>query len=137
MSDGHLSLDTSFVIRLLVSEPPELFRLAASYLLDRRAAGQAIHVSDLVLAEVYFALQSYYQLSKADALAALANFTRHSGVTVTPVARAVLALPNLGRAKPGFVDRLIHGASHASGHTLVTMEKAARKLPATVVLATP
>ena len=67
-------------------------------------------------------------------LAAITSFTRHSGVTITPVARAVLALPNLARAKPGFVDRLIHGTSHAAGHTLVTFEKAAKKLPATVVI---
>ena len=44
--------------------------------------------------------------------------------------------PNLASAKPGFVDRLIHGTSHADGHTLVTFEKTAKKLPATIVLPT-
>jgi predicted nucleic-acid-binding protein len=136
MSRESISLDTSFVMRLLVCEPPDIFRLATGVLAEKLAARVAIHVSDLVLAEAYFALQTYYQLPKAAALATLAKFTRHSGVTVTPVARAVLALPNLASAKPGFVDRLIHGESRADGHTLVTFEKAAQKLPGTIVIPT-
>ena len=134
MSRGSISLDTSFVMRLLVCEPPDIFRLASRFLAEKRDSMVAIHVSDLVLAEAYFALQAYYQLPKAAALATLAKFTRHSGVTVTPVARAVLALPNLASAKPGFVDRLIHGQCRAGGHTLVTFENAAEKLAGTIVI---
>ena len=136
MTPGNFSLDTSFVLRLLVAQPLDQYHLAARFLQEQRAAQGALHVSDLVLAEVYFALQAFYQMPKAGALAAIAAFTRHSGVTLTSVARAVLALPNLASAKPGFVDRLIHGTSHAAGHTLVTFEKAAKKLPTTVVLPT-
>ncbi len=135
MSAGAVSLDTSFVLRILVSQPLPLFRRALRFLEEQRAAGVSVHINDLVLAETYFALQSFYQISKADALAMLANFALHSGVTMTPVASAVLALPHLASAKPGFVDRLIHGTSHASGHTLVTFEKAATKRPGTLVLA--
>lgn len=136
MIPGNISLDTSFVLRLLVATPLDQYYLASRFLREQRVAQGSIHVSDLVLAEAYFALQAFYQMPKADALAAIANFTRHSGVTPTTVARAVLALTNLASAKPGFVDRLIHGTSHAAGHTLVTFEKAAKKLPATVVLPT-
>ena len=134
MIDGNTSLDTSFVLRMLVSQPVSQFRLASRFLEEQRSAQASVHVSDLVLAEAYFALLSFYQLPKTDALAALAAFIRHSGVTVTPVASAVLALPNLASAKPGFVDRLIHGESHDNGRTLVTFVKAAKKLPATLVL---
>jgi predicted nucleic-acid-binding protein len=134
MIDGSISLDTSFVLRLLVAQPENQYRLASRFLQEQRSAQGSIHVADLVLAEAYFALLSFYQLPKADALAALAYFTRHSGVTVTPVARTVLALPNLASAKPGFVDRLIHGESHTNGRTLVTFEKAAKKLHATFIL---
>lgn len=97
-------------------------------------AGLPVHVADLVLSEAYFALQSFYQLSKSDSINALSAFVEHGGVTISHNATGVLALPNLSSAKPGFVDRLIHGASHGQGHTLVTFEKAAKKLPATHVL---
>ena len=76
-----------------------------------------------------------YHFSKADALAALTLVSRDAAVAVSAVARKVLALPNLATAKPGFVERLIHGSSHAAGHTLVTFETAAGRRPATRVLA--
>lgn len=136
MTPANFSLDTSFVLRLLVARPLDQFYVASRFLQEQRTAQGSLHVSDLVLAEVYFALQSFYQMPKADALTAIATFIQHSGVTTTPVARTVLALPNLASTKPGFVDRLIHGSSHAAGHTFVTFEKAAKKFPATVVLAT-
>ena len=136
MTPGNFSLDTSFVLRLLVAQPLDQYHLAFRFLQEQRASQGSLHVSDLVLAEACFALQAFYQMPKADVVAAIATFTRHSGVTTTPVARAALALPNLASAKPGFVDRLIHRTSHAVGHTLVTFEKAAKKLPATVVLPT-
>ena len=134
MIAGPTSLDTSVVIRLLVGEPVEQYHEATRFLEEQLATQTIVHVSDLVLAEAYFALQSYYQLSKADALAALALFAKHSGVTVPPVALAVLGHPKLATAKPGFVDRLIHGNSHSAGHTLVTFETGAKKLPSTLVL---
>ena len=66
---------------------------------------------------------------KADALAALSAFVQTPGISTTTHAGAVLALPNLAKTKPGFVDRLIHEASQAEGGTLISFEKAARKLP--------
>jgi predicted nucleic-acid-binding protein len=134
MTHPSISLDTSCVLRLLVAQPPQLFRTASVFLAEQHAAGVSIHVSNLVLAEAYFALQAFYQLSKSDAIDAIASFGKAGGVTITTTAREVLALPNLASAKPGFVDRLIHGESHAAGHTFVTFEKAAKKLPATLVI---
>ncbi len=136
MIHESVSLDTSFVLRILVSQPPELFRLASAFLAEQRAADVPIHISDLVLAEAYFALQTFYQLTKSDSIAAISSLAQCGGVIVSPVASEVLALPNLASAKPGFVDRLIHGESQTSGHTLVTFEKAAKKLAGTAVLAT-
>jgi predicted nucleic-acid-binding protein len=134
MRGGDCSLDTSVVLRLLVGEPREQYAVAMSFLSEQLSGGSGVHVADLVLAEAYFALQSYYGMPKSDALAALLLFVRHAGVSVSPAALQVLSTPNLASANPGFVDRLIHGASHTEGRTLVTFEKASKKLPGTKVL---
>lgn len=134
MIPGPCSLDTSVVLRLLVGDPVHQFQSAARFLKEQLAAQAAVHVSDHVLAECYFALQCFYKIPKAEALEMLLKFGEASGVTVTPIAREVLALPNLASAKPGFVDRLIHGECHVAGRTLVTFEKAAKKLADTVIL---
>ncbi len=129
-----LALDTSVVIRLLVQQPALLYDCAALFLEERLAANASVQVSDLVLAEAYFALQSFYRVSKADALQMLLAFAATPGIEVSPTARAILSQPGLATANPGFVDRLIHGAARGAGQTLVTFEKAARKLPGTLVL---
>ena len=52
-----------------------------------------------------------------------------AGFTVSDHARDILALPNLATAKPGFVDRLIHGTYFSEGKTTIACEKSFRKLP--------
>lgn len=134
MKPSSVSLDTSVLLRLLVAEPRELFQLASTFFQEQLQAHVTIHVSDLVLAEAYFALQASYRFSKAEALETLSDFAQSGHATISPSAAATLATPGLATAKPGFVDRLIHGASQSAGHTLVTFEKSAKKLPDTRVL---
>ncbi len=134
MSASGVSLDTSVLLRLLVAEPHGQFQKATKFVDEQRAARVTVHVSDLVLSEAYFALQTSYQFSKAQALRTLASFVQSGPITVSAAAHASLALPDLATAKPGFVDRLIHGASQSAGHTLITFEKSAKRLPATFVL---
>jgi len=134
MSQVAHALDTSFVIRLLTRDPLPLFRSASEFLTQWQEGTPGLIVPDLVLAETYFALQHHYGFPKADALAALLALSRHPAIAYSPHAMNTLALPQISTAKPGFVDRLIHGAAVAAGATLVTFENSARKLPNTVVL---
>jgi predicted nucleic-acid-binding protein len=127
-------LDTSVVMRLLVQEPSAQYIRAAVFLEEKLVAGASVFVSDLALAEAYFAMQSFYQVPKAKALELLLRFIRIPGINSSSHALAILSQPNLASAKPGFADRLIHGTARATGQTLVTFEKAAKNLAATVVL---
>ncbi len=129
------TLDTSFVIRLLTRDPVAHFKSASAFVTQWKEGRPKLIVPDLVLAEAYYALQHHYGFPKTEALAALLALSRHPAMAFTPHASNTLALPELGSAKPGFVDHLIHGASQAAGTTLVTFEKSARKLPDTLVLA--
>jgi len=127
-------MDTSVVLRLLVGVPADQAKVAQDFVRKRLAENHSLNISDLVLSEAYFALQAFYKIPKVDALEMISLLSARSGFNISQNAADVLALPNLSSAKPGFVDRLIHGASHGQGHILVTFEKAARKLPATHVL---
>jgi len=131
---GDISLDTSVVMRLLTAEPEDQYARAFTFLAERLQENRKIYVSELVLAEAYFALQFFYELPKNEALKALLLFTTHSGISISPTAASVLSQPGLATANPGFVDRLIHGSSRTMGHTLATFEKAAKKLASTHIL---
>jgi len=126
-------LDTSVVMRLLTGDPPDQAEVAAAFLTESKAAGDRLRVTDLVVAEAYFALHSKYKVPKAEALLRLRQFV-DSGEVETGAAAEVLQTPNLASAKPGFVDRLIHAASANDQARLVSFEKSVGKLAGAKVL---
>lgn len=128
-------LDTSVVVRVFTEDPPQQAAEAAHWIAGQRAQGNAPWVSDLVVAEAYFALQAHYGVPKKEALAALREFLESGDVT--PTGRALEVLRSLERpesAKPGFIDRIIHAEITTRGGKLTTFEKSAAKLSDTIVL---
>jgi predicted nucleic acid-binding protein len=126
-------LDTSVVMRLLTGDPPDQAEVAATFLVESKAAGDRLLVTDIVIAEVYFALYSKYKVPKAEALQRLREFVE-GGEVEADAASQVLRTPNLASAKPGFVDRLIHATYSNDQVHLVSFEKSLNKLAGTKVL---
>ena len=126
------------VLRLLTGEPDDQAWVALRWLREVQATGTTPVVSDLVVSEVYFALQHHFAVPKSEALRQLGEFLSSGDVTGTGVAGGVLAVPGLASAKPGFVDRLIHeGYRRGGAGEMVTFEEAARKLPHVRLLRVP
>ena len=121
--------DTSFLMRILTNHPSPLAAKVITEADKRIKRGDIFEISDLTLSEAYFSLQASYGVSKADALALLKRMSEATGFTVSDHARDILALPNIATAKPGFVDRLIHGTYFSGGKTTIACEKSFRKLP--------
>ncbi len=129
-----VGLDTSVVLRLLLGVPEDQSQTAKLFLDGILMRGGRVHVSNLVLAEAYFALQFHYQVPKAEALKSLRLLVTADEVQCSEAALAVLQTDGLASAKPGFVDRLIHGEYLSAFDGMVTFEKAGKKLPKTTVL---
>lgn len=124
-----IGMDTSVVIRLLTGEPVDQARAALAWLYKAKASGITPIISDLVVSEVYFALQHHFCVSKAEALRHIALLLSSGDVSTDGVVAMVLAKPGLATAKPGFVDRLIHEQYLNKGaNGMVTFEKAAGML---------
>lgn len=129
-------LDTSVVVRLLTEDPADQAEVAAGWLARCRANGDPPMLSDLVVAEAYFALQSHYGVSKRDALAALRELLESGDVMASGQALRVLReTPAPATTKPGFIDRIIHAEIAEPGGRMLTFEKSATKLPGAIVLA--
>ena len=129
--DLHAGLDTSVVLRLLVGQPADQYAVAVEFLDGVEKAGGRVLVSNLVIAEAYFACQHHYGLTKADVITGLHSLLSKRTFLVHPDALALLAQEGIASAKPGFLDRLIHAEYAELGTPLATFEKAARKLPGT------
>lgn len=128
------ALDTSVLVRILSNAP---LPLAADVIMDiwhRRKNGDEFIVSNLVLSEAYYAMQQHYGVDKKTVLNALRILSEQPGFLFSQEAKSALALENIDRASPGFVDRLIHGEQHSKGLKVLSGEKSFRKLPDTEIL---
>ena len=129
-----VGLDTSVVLRLLLGQPTDQSPRAVAFLEEVARRGDQAVVSDLVVAETYFALQYHYGVPKKDALAALRRMFADGEIDSQGVAAEVLATEGLASAKPGFVDRLIQSTYVSTGGSMATFEKASGKLKSVRVL---
>jgi predicted nucleic-acid-binding protein len=123
------------ILRLLTGEPQAQAQTALQWVMTAKAGQVHLVISDLVVSEVYFALQHHFHVSKAEALHHLSRFLAGGEIKAEGVVAGILATPGLATAKPGFVDRLIHEhylRNRADG--MVTFEKAARSLPDVEIL---
>ena len=129
-----VGLDTSAILRLLLGQPVDQARRAVAFLEELGGRGDKAVVSDLVVAEAYFALQYHYGVPKKEALSALRQMFADGEIESQGVAAEVLEAEGLASAKPGFVDRLIQGGYIRSGGSMATFEKASGKLKSVRVL---
>ena len=129
-----VGLDTTVFVRLLIGEPHDQFARAEAYLDELYFRGDQAIVSDLVVAETYFALQHHYQVSKVNALAFIARAFESGDIKSNGVAPEILKTPALATTNPGFVDRLIHADYLKQAREVATFEKAFSKLKTVRIL---
>lgn len=121
--------DTSIILRVLTGQPSSLAAIVRKRLESLWLSGEILDVCDLVVSETYFALQHSYGLTKDSALNALSKLSVHPGFRLSDQVAAALRTENLARAKPGFLDRVIHGTYVTGGDSvMLTCEKGSRKL---------
>ncbi|MGN0845514.1 MAG: hypothetical protein ACI4QT_09890 [Kiritimatiellia bacterium] len=101
---------------------------------DGIAAGDVFSVSDLVASESYYAIQHHYGKTKEEALDALKNFSRGEGISFSQNFLTAVDTPNIHKASPGFVDRLLASDYGGRGQITLSCEKSFRRLHDTEVI---
>ena len=115
-----VGLDTSVVLRLLTGEPAVETRLARVRIERAHAAAEVVIVTDLVLAEAYFALHHHYGMAKEEARSHLRRMAGSGVVTVVPPEAVAALEPSAGA---GLVDRLIQARHRSEGAITLTFDK--------------
>ncbi len=117
-----VGLDTSVVLRLLTGLPAEESERARAELAQAREPSV---VSDLVVAETYFALRHHYSVPHGEAVRALHAFLSDTRVRSAGVAVGVMSDPStrVPRPRPGMVDRLIHADYRRDALDVVTFDR--------------
>lgn len=128
-----IGLDTSVVVRLLVGEP-EAQAAAARRLIDGAGPGTLV-ISDVVIAESYFALRHHYGAPHGKTVDALRGLLADRRVYSNGTARRVIDTASARETAPGFVDRLIHAGYESEGMGTVTFDRDASRLSGATLLA--
>lgn len=127
-------LDTSVLMRLLNKTNDEYSQRIAAYISSRLEEGDTFFISELVVSELYFALQHHYGHTKEVSITALRAIAKTPGFTFSPEAKAALETPDAWRASPGFVDRMIANGYASRGCVTLSCEKDFRKLDFTEII---
>ena len=127
-------MDTSVLVRLLTGKPNNQAIAAKEFLWKMETNGSPVFVSNLVVAEAYFACQHHYGVAKGQVLAALHEVLSQPTFQVHGDLLNLLSTPGLDTAKPGFLDRLIHAEYAQASLPLLSFEKAATRLSDAIVL---
>jgi len=129
-------LDTSVIVRLLTGEPLSQALAAKTFVEQAAARGDKLIVSDMVVAEVYFALHTHFKVPKADAPHIILRLFEDRLIEPEDGGAAVVALNAAiaGSRRLGFVDRMIHARYSKSAATMVSFERAAKRLSGAMVL---
>lgn len=121
------SLDTSFVLRLLVGEPPAQAAVARRRLEEALAAGETVLATDLVVADAYYALHYHYGVPKDEVRALLRAMLTSGAVRLEPEGSLWALDPARGA---GLVDRLIVARHRALGASTWTFDRKLARLGA-------
>jgi predicted nucleic acid-binding protein len=106
-------LDTSFIVRYLTNDPPEMAAMAAQVI----DGEQALAIPTVVLAEVWYVLRDRYRIPRETVLDALVELLGRTNLRVVNLPRdLVLAALELCRPSGGvsIADALIWAEARAS-----------------------
>ena len=133
---NSFGLDTSVLLRLLVGEPESQAQVALTFLTDCFNQEIPVFVSDLVVAEAYYALHYHYKVPKKEALEKLRDMFDSKMITSSEYSTANVLLSKLEnqKGKLGIVDRMIYAQYQMTHSKLATFEKASKQWVNAVVL---
>lgn len=113
-----IALDTNVIVRLLVDDDPRQAKEAERLIRDARERGIDCFISDPVLCEIEWVLESCYRASRADILAAMRDLLGQEGFLFEDrqvIRRSIEAYQG---SKADFSDHLIGAKAQARGATV-------------------
>jgi len=134
---NSIGLDTSVVVRFLTGKPDDLAETARDRISTALQEGYDLIISDIVVTEAYFVLHKIYEIPKTAAIKAILELFAQPGFKEQENGIAIKALSETLQAsskKPGMVDRMIHAGYLQECGSMLTFEKAGKKLDRVEVL---
>lgn len=124
-----IALDTNVVVRLLVDDDPEQCRRARLLVEKAESREEPLWLSDIVLCETVWVLESCYELHRAEIFGALSRLVRSRQVQLQSPDTAAAALADYRAGRADFADYLILKLALAAGCvSLATFDRELHRL---------
>ncbi len=124
-----IGFDTNVLVRLIVADDSEQTPKAQRYIEDNCSELAPGFISNIVLAETVWVLESTYGLNRGDIVQALENILAAARFAVQDPAQVQAALDAFKKTPIGFTDLLIAEINRASGcEVTATFDRKAAKL---------
>jgi predicted nucleic-acid-binding protein len=126
----HL-VDTNVLLRFLIGDDPPRAECAAALIGRVEEGKEAVRITDEVLTETVWTLESYYHIPRGEIAARLIALTSIRGVQVPSRAAATHALQLFAAGRADFVDCFLAARGAETGVPVYTFDETDfRKLPA-------
>ena len=121
-----IAIDTNVLVRVLIDEPSQTAQITAARALV--ADARNVFVSQVVLVETVWVLESAYQFLKAEVLRALDHLLANAAFDLDEESRCAAAVRLFRESNADFADCLILTGCRSRGLDLYTFDKRLSKL---------
>ncbi len=119
-------LDTNILIRHLTGDPPEMAAKASAYLLS----GRELVLSDLVVAEIVYVLESFYQQTRQQVAGSVAAVVSSARYQVQDRALIIRSLEIYVEHKIDFTEAYLVAIAEKTGITeIASFDRAIDRVP--------
>jgi len=121
-------LDANVLIRLITTEPPELFQRALR-LVERADRGEVtLRLLPMVVAEVIWVLRSFYKYPRTQIAELLLPLVTRQGVVLEEADIVIAALDRMAIANVDFLDAFLAETVRRRGGSVVSFDRDFRRL---------
>lgn len=110
-------LDTNVLVRYLVQDDLEQWRLADEYIKQVKAKGETCFINNIVLCELVWVLKTAYKLSRNEIIDVLEKILKADAFDFENREAAWSALQQMNSGKADFSDYLINQINQQAGCT--------------------
>jgi predicted nucleic acid-binding protein len=126
--DASLWVDANVLLRFLTGDPPELAGRASRLLEKAERDGSPLRVHSVVVAEMVWVLQSFYEYSKGEISGALVSLLEHPALRVEGAGSVIQALETMASSNVDFADALLAETARSRGEGVASFDRDFRKL---------
>lgn len=116
-------LDANVLVRFFTGQPPEMAERARTLITQADTGKLILHIPSLIVAETIYALETFYEMPKADVCEKMLSFLRSRGIAPLEPDIITDALERYQSVPVHFADAYLAASAAASGTPVFSFDE--------------